>query len=110
MTPNDYQSRALQFSIYPQGVEVIYPTLGLTGEAGEVAEKVKKLIRSGRSVRDLTRTESEEIVKELGDVQWYLAILAADLGVTLEHVMERNLAKLSDRRDRKMLEGNGDNR
>lgn len=109
-TLNDYQSRAISFAIYPDGYRAVYPALGLCGEAGEVAEKIKKIIRSGRRVHDVTPQERTEIIKEIGDVLWYVANLSADLGVTLEEVAERNIAKLSDRRDRSMLEGNGDNR
>ena len=85
---------------------VQYLALGLTGEAGEVANKVKKLIRDGGDTPD----KRKEIGKELGDVCWYLAVLAEELGSNLGKIMEDNLDKLEDRRARGVLGGSGDNR
>lgn len=109
MTPNDYQTQALQTAIYPdQGNNPVYPTLGLVGEAGEVAEKVKKLIRDeGGTLTDPVR---EKIALELSDVCWYLAVLAYELDFTLEEVMQMNLDKLASRQERGVLTGSGDNR
>ena len=103
MDLNDYQLKAISTAIYPTGYRVIYPTLGLTGEAGEVAEKVKKTLRDGG-------LNVESLRKELGDVLWYLAALARDLGLTLEEIAQENLKKLQDRKDRGVLKGSGDDR
>ena len=109
MTPNEYQTAALQTAIYPnQGNNLIYPVLGLCGESGEVAEKVKKLIRDGDGV--LTDYDRNTIAKELGDVCWYLAVLSYELDYTLEEVMQLNLDKLRSRLERGTLTGSGDNR
>ena len=109
MTPNEYQTAALQTAIYPnQGQNYIYPTLGLVGEAGEVAEKVKKLIRDGDGV--LTDYDRSAIAKELGDICWYLAVLSYELDYTLEEVMQLNLDKLRSRLERGTLTGSGDDR
>jgi NTP pyrophosphatase (non-canonical NTP hydrolase) len=75
----------------------------LTGEAGEVAEKVKKMVRDGT-------LDTEGLKKELGDVLWYLAALASDLGVTLEEVAAGNVTKLRSRAERGVIGGSGDNR
>ena len=110
MKLNEYQDVAEATAIYPEDVAVTYTTLGLVGEAGEVAEKVKKIMRSGRSLLDMTDKENLEIAKELGDVLWYAANLAGDLGYTLEDIAHLNLKKLASRQARGVLEGNGDNR
>lgn len=108
MTLDEYQKRALETAIYPEGMEVIYPALGLAGESGEVADKVKKVIRDcGGMLSDERR---EAIAKELGDVLWYVATLASDLGYSLEKVAELNVEKLSSRARRGVLGGSGDDR
>ena len=109
MTPNDYQNRALETAIYPnRGANFVYPTLGLVGEAGEVADKLKKVIRDGDGV--LTDTVRDAVAKELGDVCWYIAVLAAELDYNLEEVMQMNLDKLASRQQRGVLSGSGDAR
>ena len=72
---NDYQQRANETAIYPEEYKLTYPTLGLAGEAGEVAEKVKKIVRDGKDIK----AEAHEIAKELGDVLWYIAAVARDI-------------------------------
>tara|TARA_Y100001937_G_C6863368_1_gene217331 strand:+ start:171 stop:485 length:315 start_codon:yes stop_codon:yes gene_type:complete len=79
-------------------------TLGLVGEAGEVAEKIKKLIR------DSTRFTTEEIESELGDVLFYLTAIANHLGSSLTDVISNNVSKLDDRENRNVLRGSGDKR
>lgn len=106
MTLNAYQSAALETAIYPD--PIVYPTLGLNGEAGEVADKVKKVLRDGSS--KFTGEIKEAIMYEVGDVLWYVATLSHDLGYTLEEVAERNYDKLKSRQLRGMLHGSGDNR
>lgn len=107
MNFNDYQDQANDMAIYPPEYRLLYPALGLTGEAGEVADKVKKLLRDGGS---LTPEVRAEIAKEVGDVLWYVAAMARDLGVPMEHMARGNLAKLQDRQSRGVLGGSGDNR
>ncbi len=108
-TFGDYQTRSRTTAIYPDaGSNFVYPTLGLAGEAGEVAEKIKKVLRDkGGKIDDETRAAVE---KELGDVLWYVAQLATELGLGLDRVAEANLAKLASRKDRGLLGGSGDNR
>lgn len=105
---NMYQERAKTTAIYPESAKVTYPALGLAGETGEVCEKIKKVIRDcGGEVSDEKR---EEIAKELGDVMWYMAALASDLGLSLGDVAIGNLVKLASRAERGKLHGDGDNR
>lgn len=106
MNFKEYQERANATAIYDSKFSILYPTLGLTGEAGEVADKVKKIIRDGKSVVN----ERVEIAKELGDVLWYLAAVARDIGVSLDDVAQMNIEKLESRKERGTLQGNGDNR
>ena len=109
MLLNDYQQQSRQTARYPDaGNNLIYPTLGLTGEAGEVADKVKKLIRDRGGVVDERFTE--DVALELGDVLWYVAQLAQELGYDLEEVAAANLDKLSSRAARGRLGGSGDDR
>ena len=83
---------------------LIENTLGLIGESGEIAEKIKKLLR------DNTRVEAQDIIKELGDVAFYLTALANYFGSSLQEVLELNMIKLNDRQERGVLKGSGDNR
>ncbi|MEG2612382.1 MAG: nucleoside triphosphate pyrophosphohydrolase family protein, partial [Alistipes sp.] len=98
----------LETAIYPDSQRIIYPTLGLTGEAGEVADKVKKVIRDNE--QQFTDERKAEIAKEIGDVLWYCATLSRDLGFSLESVAQMNVDKLRSRRERNILKGSGDNR
>lgn len=108
MTLNDYQLKALETANYPQEFKIIYPALGLTGEAGEVSDKVKKVIRDNNNV--FTDDRKQEIAKEIGDVLWYIATLSHDLGYSLEEIGQMNYDKLKSRKERNMINGNGDNR
>jgi NTP pyrophosphatase (non-canonical NTP hydrolase) len=109
MTFEEYQVEARKTAIYPnKDNNFIYPTLGLVGEAGEVAEKIKKVIRDGNGI--VSDEKREEITKELGDVLWYIANLSKELGISMDTVAERNLEKLKSRQDRNQLHGSGDNR
>ncbi len=110
---DDYQRDARVSARYPDiGNNFIFPTLGLVGEAGEVAEKIKKLIRdkSVTTPADLDAVDRAEITKELGDVLWYLTQLATEIGVSLDDVATTNLEKLRSRVVRNQISGNGDNR
>jgi|TARA_B110000902_G_C14295125_1_gene583059 NTP pyrophosphatase (non-canonical NTP hydrolase) len=102
---NEYQTLAANTAIYPHASKVTYPALGLCGEAGEVAEKVKKNIRDGASP-----TFKEDMKKELGDVLWYISALARDLDIDLDTIAQMNLQKLKDRQERNQIQGSGDNR
>ena len=109
MELNDYQRESRKTALYPNvGFNAIYPTLGLVGEAGEVADKVKKILRDKKGLFD---KESKEAIKlELGDVLWYISQLSSELGYELEDVAHANLEKLKSREVRGMIQGSGDNR
>ena len=106
MDLNDYQKAARRTAIYAEDHRVIYPALGLASEAGEVAGKIKKVLRD--EAGDFARAPVEAIKDELGDVLWYVAVLAGDLGLSLDEIAASNLAKLGSRHDRGRLAGSGD--
>ena len=108
MTFTDYQHESRATAVYPSECAVMYCTLGLCGESGEVAEKVKKVIRDHDGVFDELSTAS--IKAELGDVLWYLTQVATELGLSLEDIASSNLQKLRDRQSRNALSGSGDRR
>jgi phosphoribosyl-ATP pyrophosphohydrolase len=109
LSANDYQTAALSTAIYPDiGQNFVYPLLGLCGESGEVADKLKKVIRDNDGV--LTDPIRDAVALELSDVCWYLAVLAHELDYTLEEIMQMNLDKLNSRQERGVLSGSGDNR
>jgi len=102
-----YQKLSRQTAQYPRiGKPFIYPLLGLVGEAGEVVEKIKKLMRNKKGRVDKEFLEMIEL--ELGDVLWYLANLATELGLSLEEVAKKNLDKLFDRKKRGKIKSEGD--
>jgi len=103
---NNYQMQARKFAIYPERMKIVYPALGLAGEAGEVADKIKKVYRDDRDDAQFLG----EIAKEIGDVMWYCAILAEDLGFSLQQVAEMNIYKLQQRKALGTIIGDGDNR
>ena len=104
-----YQEKACETAIFPKNKAMEYLTLGLTGEAGEIANKVKKFIRDG-AAQDEYLAKRIEIGYEIGDVLWYCAVLAKEMEMDLGHIMENNLQKLADRKKRGTLSGSGDNR
>lgn len=112
----EYQQEARKTAIYPgssrdpgTSIDAIsYSTLGLVGEAGEIANKVKKILRDEGGV--ITPKALAELEKELGDVLWYLSNLAYDIDTSLEYIADMNLKKLHDRKDRGVIGGSGDNR
>ena len=109
MNLNDYQYKASKTALYPNvGDNPIYPTLGLAGEAGEVADKVKKVLRDHDGVFDESTKLS--IMLELGDVLWYISQLSSELGFELEYVAIENLKKLESRSLRGRISGDGDTR
>ena len=106
---SEYQSRSRETAVYPNaGDNIVYPALGLCGEAGETAEKVKKAIRDDGGT--LTEERRDAIAAELGDVLWYVAQLATEAGLELEAIAEANIEKLSSRQRRSVLHGSGDDR
>lgn len=115
MELNQYQHQAGLTAIYHEKKlgTIIYPALKLTGEAGEVSEKIGKLIRDydWDGTRDsLPEDKREDLAKELGDVLWYIANLATDLGYNLGQIAVMNLDKLGSRKERGVIGGSGDNR
>ena len=109
ITAAEYQARACQTAIFPNHRATEYLTLGLTGEAGEIANKVKKFIRDG-AAKDEYLAKRIEIGYEIGDVLWYCGVLAEELDMNLGRIMEKNLEKLADRHKRGKISGSGDNR
>ena len=109
ITASMYQEKACETAIFPKQQAMEYLTLGLTGEAGEIANKVKKFIRDG-ATKDEYLAKRIEIGYEIGDVLWYCAVLAEELEMNLGHIMEKNLDKLADRHKRGKISGSGDNR
>jgi len=106
---NLYQKQARKTAVYPNlGNNFIYPTLGLTGEAGEIAEKIKKVLRDKNGF--IGKNTRQELKKELGDVLWYLANLATEIDLSLEEIATANLKKLASRKKRGKIHGSGDNR
>jgi len=110
MTFDEYEAAALTtvLSTGDEFKDLLHWVLGINGEAGEVAEKLKKIIRDKNSV--ISDQDKVELAKELGDVLWYLAVFAHDLGVPLDKIAQQNLDKLKSRKERGMLGGAGDNR
>ncbi len=116
MTLDEYQKKAITFEIMDRSSgellasdpAYIAKILGLVGEAGEVAEKYKKIIRDRDGI--VTADDAQEMKKELGDVLWYVAVLAEYLGVSFEEVAQANIDKLSSRKSRGVQKGAGDNR
>jgi len=116
MRINEFQIQAHGFSAYPSGTvgeykhsaDWIYPALGLAEEAGEVAGKFAKAVRDNDGV--ISSDRKNEIIKELGDVTWFVAELCTLLGVSLEEVMQKNIDKLTSRKERGVIKGSGDNR
>ena len=109
MNFTDYQTKSRVTAKYPAiGHGVIYPTLGLTNEAGEVAGKIKKVFRDKDG--HISEETREALKAELGDVLWYLAQVSTELNLSLDEIAEYNLAKLLDRQARGKIKGDGDNR
>lgn len=106
---NEYQQKALKTAAQKtKNNELFHLILGLVGESGEIAEKMKKVIRDHDS--DETKVDVADLKKELGDVLWYVAVLADYFDIKLEDIAETNIAKLASRQQRGVLGGSGDNR
>ncbi|HBB56690.1 TPA: hypothetical protein DEW47_03535 [Patescibacteria group bacterium] len=109
MNFKEYQEKSRKTALYPDnGSNFIYPTLGLAGEAGEVADKIKKVLRDKGGV--ISEETKKELEKELGDVLWYLSQIASELELSLENVAVKNIEKIYSRLERGKLGGSGDNR
>ena len=109
ITPDLYENLAGQTAIFPEEKALEYLALGMTSEAGEVAGKVKKLIRDGEDVEGF-EMKKLAIASEIGDVLWYCAMMAKEVGVPLNDIMKENLKKLHGRKERGTLQGSGDER
>lgn len=101
---NDYGEFVKGMKVYPEKHAIVYPALGLAGEAGEIAEKVKKFLRGDKEL------DKAALLKELGDPLWYITSMADDLGFTLQDVVDANVEKLTSRKERGVLKGSGDDR
>lgn len=110
MTLDEYQKEALVTAVFTKDEfkDLAHWVFGITGEAGEIAEKFKKIVRDKDGIVD--DADKEEIAKELGDVMWYLAVLSEHLGIKFDEVGVRNIAKLRSRQKRNKIQGSGDNR
>ena len=109
ITPDLYEKLAGETAIFPKEKALEYLALGLTSEAGEVAGKVKKLIRDGEDVEGF-EVKKLAIASEIGDVLWYCAMMAQEVGVPLNDILQENLRKLHSRKERGTLQGSGDER
>ena len=109
-TFNEYEEEAMNTAVYDG--EVIYPTLGLLSEAGEVADKIKKMMRDEDIDLgfDMSEEQRKAVALEVSDCLWYVAALASDLGYSLEDIANMNIEKLRDRKDRNAIHGSGDER
>jgi NTP pyrophosphatase (non-canonical NTP hydrolase) len=106
---SEYQEKSRVTALYPdKDNNFIYPTLGLVGESGEIAEKIKKVLRDDGG--KLSEDKKIEIGKELGDVLWYISQLATELDMNLDEIAQGNIDKLYSRLDRGVIGGSGDNR
>jgi NTP pyrophosphatase (non-canonical NTP hydrolase) len=106
MDLDEYQQKTRETAVYPDGTELMYTTLGLTDESGEVAGAVKKHLRGDYDVDEM----KERVSAEAGDVLWYWVRLLDELGLSASDVMEKNADKLFDRKKRGVIRGDGDNR
>lgn len=108
---DEYQLKAIETAIYPgrgRSLGLAYTALGLNGESGEIAEKAKKILRDDAG--EVSKVKAAEIAMELGDVLWYIANLASEIGYDLDAIAQFNIDKLDSRKERGVLQGSGDNR
>lgn len=111
ITFSEYQDFTDTVSIYPNhDTDLVYPVLGLVGESGEVAEKLKKFIRGGGDLDNLPEILKAELALEIGDVLFYVARIAHVCGWGLEEIALGNRFKLLNRKERGVLHGEGDHR
>ena len=106
---NEYQKKAWETAIYPnKGENLWYPALGIGGESGEVLEKIKKILRDYNG--KIEDEKKIELIKEMGDLLWYIAALSTELNINLNDIAEKNISKLLSRKEKGTLHGSGDNR
>ena len=110
MELNEYQKRALETAIYNPKHKIIYPALGLGEEAGEVLGKIKKWLRGDDGEGGMSAERKQALKEEMGDVLWYLSVLAHDLDLELNDIAQVNVDKLKSRKERGVLKGDGDKR
>jgi len=110
MELSEYQKKALETSYYPEKYKIIYSAMGLSNEVGEVIGKIKKWLRGDDGEGPISEDRKLALKDELGDVLWYLAILAKDLDLNLDDVAKDNIEKLKSRKERGVLKGDGDRR
>ena len=108
MNLNEYQNKARETAIYPAEHGLIYTSLGLVSESGEIAGKLKKIIRDHNG--QIAPEDREALAHEVGDAMWYIALHAHELGYTLQEIGDMNLQKLESRQSRGVLGGSGDER
>jgi NTP pyrophosphatase (non-canonical NTP hydrolase) len=110
MNFNEYQKKALTTASTTgdEFKDIMHWALGVNGEAGEIAEKLKKIIRDKKG--KVSGSDKQELGREIGDVLWYLSVLAHHLGLSFEDIAEANLSKLQSRKKRGVISGSGDNR
>lgn len=110
MTFDEYQKQALTtaHSTYGPLMQQTIWAMGVAGEAGEVVEKWKKIVAYKEGI--LAEADVADLAKELGDVVWYIAVMADSLGLSFDDIMQRNVTKLQDRKQRGVITGAGDNR
>jgi NTP pyrophosphatase (non-canonical NTP hydrolase) len=101
---SEYQRKARKTAIYPKKHRIFYPALGLSAEIGELNNKIKK------KMRDNAVLDKEDMEGEIGDILWYVAAVSGDLGLSLDKIAQKNLAKLESRMKRGKIKGSGDNR
>ena len=107
---NEYQKKALNTALFPDKYRIIYAAMGLGNEAGEVLGKVKKWLRGDDGDGEMSEQRKLALRDELGDVLWYLAVLARDLNLDLDEIAKLNIEKLKSRKERGALNGDGDKR
>lgn len=107
---DEYQKRALTTVLTTDDTfkDLLHWVLGINGESGEIAEKVKKIIRDKNG--EVSDEDKKDLAKEIGDVLWYLAVFADQLGISLDDIAQQNLEKLQSRKQRGVLGGSGDDR
>jgi NTP pyrophosphatase (non-canonical NTP hydrolase) len=118
MELNEYQKKASKTAIYPGQSTILgltYCALGLSGEAGEVAGRVKKVFRDDQleptqPTQSILPSRQLDIMRQMGDVLWYLAQMSSELGVSLDEIAQENLEKLASRKERGVISGQGDKR
>lgn len=110
MNFDEYQEQAATTALFTGDdfMDLLHWTLGVGGEAGEITEKIKKIVRDKHG--QLDNSDKEDLMKEVGDVLWYLAVLSRHLGYDFSEVAQANLDKLKSRQERNKLGGSGDNR